>query len=82
MKDIENCLKGQGQWVVISGSNIVSQGATLVPNPFNIIINDLGDGGEHTLSNFVGGTKLGVVADTPDGCAVTQRDLDGLTETS
>lgn len=41
-------------------------------------MNDLDDGAECALSTFAPDTKLGGVADTPEGCANTQRCLDRL----
>ncbi|GAB0182590.1 mitochondrial enolase superfamily member 1 [Grus japonensis] len=81
----ENELNCQADRVVISGmesswqpvSSDISQESILRPILFNVI-NDLDDRRQHALSKFADVTRLGGVADTPDGYAAIQGDHNRL----
>ena len=44
----------------------------------NIFVSDLNEGIKSTFGKFAVDAKLGGVADTPEGCAAIQCDLDEL----
>ena len=46
------------------------------PVLFNILVSNLDEGIKSTLSKFAGDTRLRGVADTLEGCATIQKDLD------
>ncbi|GAB0182220.1 mitochondrial enolase superfamily member 1 [Grus japonensis] len=82
----KNSLNGHTQRVMISGTksswrpvtSSVPQGSILGPSLLNNFINDLDERGECTLRNFANDTKVGGVAEMPEGRTSIQRDLNRL----
>ena len=86
MRLVGNWSTGRAQKVLISGAESswrpvttgVPWGLLLNLVLFNIFVSDLDEGIESTLSEFAEDTELGGVADTLEGFATIQPDLDRL----
>ncbi|PKU44722.1 rna-directed dna polymerase from mobile element jockey-like [Limosa lapponica baueri] len=66
----------KSNWRLVTSG--VSRGSILGPVLFNVFMNDLDDEAECSLCKFVDDTKVGGLADTPEGNAAIQKNLSRL----
>lgn len=57
------------------GSTGLPQRLIVGPMLFNICINNVSDETEFSFSKLAGEAKIGGLVDTPEGCALIQKDL-------